>query len=64
MKEQTKEFGTDHIYGTDPFNEVTPPSWEPQYLADVSQHIYESLTRVDKEAKMVTNGVDFLFHAR
>lgn len=61
LKEQTKEFGTDHIYGTDPFNEVTPPSWEPQYLADVSQHIYESLTRVDKEAKWLQMGWIFYF---
>ncbi|WP_312902757.1 alpha-N-acetylglucosaminidase, partial [Chryseobacterium taichungense] len=34
LKEQTELFGTDHIYGTDPFNEVTPPSWEPKDLAN------------------------------
>ena len=51
LKEQTQLFGTDHIYGTDPFNEVTPPSWEPQYLADVSRHIYESITATDKNAQ-------------
>lgn len=61
LKEQTKEFGTDHIYGTDPFNEVTPPSWEPQYLADVSKHIYQSLTNVDKEAKWLQMGWIFYF---
>ena len=27
LTEQTKHFGTNHIYGADPFNEVTPPSW-------------------------------------
>ncbi len=51
LKEQEKLFGTDHIYGIDPFNEVTPPSWEPQYLASVSKHIYESITKVDKKAE-------------
>lgn len=61
LKEQTKEFGTDHIYGTDPFNEVTPPSWEPQYLADVSKHIYQSLTKVDKEAQWLQMGWIFYF---
>ena len=61
LKEQTKEFGTDHIYGTDPFNEVTPPSWEPQYLANVSKHIYESLTKVDKDAQWLQMGWIFYF---
>lgn len=61
LKEQTKEFGTDHIYGTDPFNEVTPPSWEPKYLADVSKHIYESLSNADKEAKWLQMGWIFYY---
>ena len=50
LKEQTKEFGTDHIYGTDPFNEVKPPSWEPSYLADVSKTIYNSIASTDTAA--------------
>ncbi|MEZ7507875.1 alpha-N-acetylglucosaminidase [Cloacibacterium sp. Arc13] len=61
LKEQTKEFGTDHIYGIDPFNEVTPPSWEPEYLAKVSQHIYESLTHVDPKAKWLQMGWIFYY---
>jgi len=51
LEEQTKLFGTDHIYGTDPFNEVTPPSWEPDYLASVSKTIYHSMTNVDTAAQ-------------
>jgi alpha-N-acetylglucosaminidase len=50
LTEQTKLFGTDHIYGTDPFNEVEPPSWEPEYLAQVGQAIHESMTEVDPDA--------------
>ena len=61
LNEQTKEFGTDHIYGTDPFNEVTPPSWEPEYLANVSKHIYESLTQTDKEAQWLQMGWIFYY---
>lgn len=61
LQEQTQEFGTDHIYGTDPFNEVTPPSWEPQYLADVSKHIYTSLTNADKEAQWLQMGWIFYY---
>ena len=43
-------FGTDHIYGADPFNEVAPPSWEPEFLANCSKHIYQSMTHVDPDA--------------
>jgi len=50
ITEQTKLFGTDHIYGTDPFNEVKPPSWEPDYLARVGKAIYESMAAVDPDA--------------
>lgn len=50
LQEQTKLYGTDHIYGIDPFNEIDSPSWEPAYLARVSKNIYESLTQCDPEA--------------
>ena len=51
LEEQTRLFGTDHIYGIDPFNEVDPPSFEPDYLNKVTRHIYESLTAVDPQAE-------------
>ena len=51
LAEQTRLFGTDHIYGTDPFNEVTPPSWEPDYLASVSKTIYGSLKASDPQSQ-------------
>lgn len=50
LEEQTRLFGTDHIYGVDPFNEVAPPSWEPEFLKTCSKRIYESLTAVDPDA--------------
>ncbi|RYD93125.1 MAG: alpha-N-acetylglucosaminidase, partial [Sphingobacteriales bacterium] len=50
LTEQTKAFGTDHVYGIDPFNEVEPPSWEPAYLAKASKAIYTSVRKVDKQA--------------
>ena len=40
---QEEMYGTDHIYGIDLFNEVTPPSWEPDYLARVGRQVCESL---------------------
>jgi len=56
LDEQTKAFGTNHIYGTDPFNEVTPPSWDPSYLADVSKIIYSSMTETDPAAEWLQMG--------
>lgn len=50
LEEQEKMFGTDHIYGVDPFNEVDPPSWEPEYLAQVSSDMYKTLTAADPDA--------------
>lgn len=47
---QAEVYGTDHIYGIDLFNEVTPPSWEPEYLGRVSRQVYESLKAADEEA--------------
>lgn len=51
LEEQTRLFGTDHIYGVDPFNEVDPPSWEPDYLNKVSRNMYRTLTAVDSKAE-------------
>ena len=51
LQEQSQLFGTDHIYGADPFNEVTPPSWAPDYLANVAKIIYSSMSDVDKKAQ-------------
>lgn len=50
LKEQNRLYGTDHIYGADPFNEIQSPSWEPNYLATVSRTIYNTITQVDKDA--------------
>jgi len=63
LAQQTKLFGTDHIYGTDPFNEVTPPSWEPDYLASVSKTIYSSMAASDPKAQWLQMGWIF-FNAR
>lgn len=51
LEEQTKLFGTDHIYGVDPFNEVDPPSWDPKYLKEISKNTYQTLTAVDPKAE-------------
>ena len=51
IAKQTEFYGTDHIYGIDIFNELIPPSWEPEYLSRVSRQVYESLEAADPEAR-------------
>jgi alpha-N-acetylglucosaminidase len=51
MEKEIALFGTDHIYGVDPFNEMDPPHWQPEYLSDVSENIYYSLRKADPDAR-------------
>ena len=51
IAEQTRTFGTDHIYGLDPFNEVEVPSWEPEYLRNASARIFSTLEAADPDAR-------------
>ena len=60
MEEQIRMYGTDHIYGVDPFNEVAPPSVEPADLASMSKGIFESMTAVDPEAIWLQMGWLFI----
>jgi alpha-N-acetylglucosaminidase len=50
LQAQEEEYGTSHYYGTDPFNEIDPPNWEPAYLAGVSRAIYGGMAKVDPDA--------------
>ncbi|WP_299553803.1 alpha-N-acetylglucosaminidase [Seonamhaeicola sp.] len=61
LTKQAELYGTDHIYGADPFNEVHPPSWEPEYLATVSNTIYSSITDIDPEATWLQMSWIFYF---
>ena len=60
LTEQTKMYGTDHIYGVDLFNEVKAASWEPEYLANVSSGVYQSLAAVDPDAVWLHMGWLFI----
>lgn len=51
MQKEIQMFGTDHIYGVDPFNEMDPPHWQEEYLSDVSENIYYSMRNVDPQAR-------------
>ncbi len=60
LREQEKQLGTDHYYGTDPFNEMKPPSMEPDYLAGVAKTIYGSMAEADPDAVWVQMAWTFI----
>ncbi|MBR0174728.1 MAG: alpha-N-acetylglucosaminidase [Bacteroidales bacterium] len=64
LEEQTRMYGTDHIYGVDCFNEVPPPSWDPGYLAKVSAGVYDSMASVDPDAVWLQMGWLFISSRR
>ena len=50
LDKEVEIYGTDHVYGIDIFNEMSPKSWEPDYLGRVSKGVYESLAAADPNA--------------
>lgn len=56
VEKESEVYGTDHVYGIDLFNELTPPSWEPEYLGRVSRQVYESLEKADPNATWLQMG--------
>ena len=56
LEEQTRLFGSDHLYCLDSFNEVQPPSWDLTTLRALPQKLYQSLAAVDPEAVWIQMG--------
>ena len=56
LKTQTEEYGTDHLYSADTFNENNPPSSDPSYITQVAKQIFKSMTDVDPQAIWVMQG--------
>ncbi|XP_046392538.1 alpha-N-acetylglucosaminidase [Ischnura elegans] len=50
ITEIMKEFGTDHMYSADPFNEMRPSSNNTDYISAISRSIFTSMSEVDKDA--------------
>ncbi len=61
IDEQTRTYGTDHLYTADTFIEVMPPSNDPAYLRDMSRQLYQSMAASDPEAIWVMQGWMFYF---
>ena len=60
IEAQTKEFGTDHLYSADTFNENLPPTNDSVYLNDISKKVYASMALADPKAIWVMQG--WMFH--
>ncbi|XP_053121685.1 alpha-N-acetylglucosaminidase [Hemicordylus capensis] len=56
LKELIKEFGTDHVYSADTFNEMRPLSSDPTYLTKVSAAVFRSMTGADPSAVWLMQG--------
>lgn len=61
IKEQTKTYGTDHLYSVDTFIEMTPPSNDSIYLDKMVGTLYQSMAEADPEAIWVMQGWMFYF---
>jgi len=64
VEEQTKLYGTDHLYASDTFIEMSPPSNEPQFLSNMSRAVLGAMQAADPEAKWVMQGWLFFNNPR
>jgi alpha-N-acetylglucosaminidase len=64
IDEQTKEYGTDHLYSADTFNENIPPTNDSTYLDSMSKRVYQSMAIADPKAVWVMQGWMFSYNAR
>lgn len=44
------EFGTDHVYNCDVFNEVPPTQSDPDFVSSVGASVYSAMTTTDPDA--------------
>ena len=57
IEEQTKLYGTDHIYQTDTYNEMNPRSTDLTYLASSSKAVIDAMEAADKDAVWLMQGL-------
>lgn len=63
VEEQTRQFGTNHLYAADTFIEMRPPSSDPEFLAAMGKGVYEAMRAADPEAVWVMQGWIFVHTA-
>lgn len=49
------EFGTDHAYNCDTFNENQPPQFDVVYLRNIGHSIFSAMNAVDPKAIWYVN---------
>ncbi len=62
IEEQTRQFGTDHLYASDTFIEMAPPSNDPAFLDAMGKAVYAAMEAGDPEARWVMQGWLFYYH--
>ncbi|XP_043464932.1 alpha-N-acetylglucosaminidase [Leptopilina heterotoma] len=60
LRKYIEEFGSDHIYNCDAFNENKPSSGNLTYLSNIGKAIFKALTTVDSEAIWLLQGWMFV----
>jgi alpha-N-acetylglucosaminidase len=61
IEEQTKLYGTDHLYSADTFNENEPPTDDTTYLSALGNRVYKAINIADKKGIWVMQG--WLFYS-
>jgi alpha-N-acetylglucosaminidase len=64
VEEQTRAFGTDHLYASDTFIEMSPPSNDPAFLDAMGRAVYGAMKAGDPEATWVMQGWIFVNNPR
>ncbi|XP_077549100.1 alpha-N-acetylglucosaminidase-like isoform X1 [Haemaphysalis longicornis] len=60
VQEYIKEFGTDHYYNADLFNELNPPSGNLTFVRHSGKAVYKALMEADPDAVWVMQGWLFI----
>jgi len=63
LQVQSREYGTDHFYSADTFNENVPPTTDSSYLDSMSKQVYTSMAAADAKAVWVMQGWMFHYNA-
>eukprot|EP00095_Tigriopus_kingsejongensis_P010192 maker-scaffold105_size367834-snap-gene-2.46 protein:Tk10192 transcript:maker-scaffold105_size367834-snap-gene-2.46-mRNA-1 annotation:"PREDICTED: alpha-N-acetylglucosaminidase-like" len=60
MDEYAYEFGTDHVYNCDLFNEMDPPSSDREFLQEIAKSVYSGMAQSDPQAVWLMQGWMFM----
>lgn len=63
LEEQTRLFGSDHLYAADSFIEMRPPRGELDYLRRLGRAIYDGMAKTDPQAVWLLQGWTFFNQA-